>query len=149
MSARPRRLPAGPWAVLFRQALRLIDEIRAHGIDDPFWTFGGGTVLMLRYRHRRSKDIDIFVRDPQYLGYVSPRLSDVAESIAADYFEGAGFVVDSTGGRNRLRGIDPSHDRAVRDLVTAASIGACRNGSRDRGEEALAPGGSGERARSV
>jgi hypothetical protein len=53
--------------------LHLIDEIRGHGIDDPFWTFGGGTVLMLRYRHRRSKDIDIFVPDPQHLGYVSPR----------------------------------------------------------------------------
>jgi len=72
--------------------LHLIDEIRAHGIDDPDWTSGDGTVLMLRYRHRRSKDIDIFVPDPQYLGYVSPRLSEVAEAISADHVEGAGFV---------------------------------------------------------
>jgi predicted nucleotidyltransferase component of viral defense system len=72
--------------------LRLIDEIRVHGVDDPFWTFGGGTVLMLRYRHRRSKDIDIFVPDPQYLGYVSPRLSELAEEITTDFVEGAGFV---------------------------------------------------------
>ncbi|MES2536269.1 MAG: nucleotidyl transferase AbiEii/AbiGii toxin family protein [Pseudomonadota bacterium] len=52
------------WEVLFRKALILIDEIGKYGTKDPFWTFGGGTVLMLRYRHRKSKDIDIFVPDP-------------------------------------------------------------------------------------
>ena len=92
MGGRPRRLQAGPWQGLLRHAFRLIDEIAARGVDDPFWTFGGGTVLMLRYQHRRSKDIDIFVPDPQYLGYVTPRLSEVAEAISADYVEGAGFV---------------------------------------------------------
>ena len=51
------------WETLFLQALKLIDEITKHGRDDPFWTFGGGTVLMLRYGHRFSKDIDIFVPD--------------------------------------------------------------------------------------
>jgi predicted nucleotidyltransferase component of viral defense system len=91
-SERPRRLPGGAWRNLFAHALRLIDEIARHGIDDPFWTFGGGTVLMLRYQHRLSNDIDIFVPDPQYLGYVSPRLSTVAESVSADFVEGAGFV---------------------------------------------------------
>lgn len=91
-AGQPRRLPGGPWRVLLTHAFRLIDEIRDHGLTDPFWTLGGGTVLMLRHRHRRSKDIDIFVPDPQYLGHVSPRLSDVAESIAADHVEGAGYV---------------------------------------------------------
>jgi hypothetical protein len=47
---------------------------------------------MLRYRHRLSKDIDIFVPDPQYLGYVSPRLSDVAEGVSDQYVEGPGFI---------------------------------------------------------
>lgn len=89
---RPRRLPSGPWKELLRHALALVDEIARQGVGDPFWTFGGGTALMLRYRHRRSKDIDIFVPDPQYLGHVSPRLSDVAEAIATDYVEAAGFV---------------------------------------------------------
>lgn len=88
----PRRLPPGPWRVLLTHAFRLIDELGTHGLTDPFWTLGGGTVLMFRYRHRRSKDIDIFVPDPQYLGHVSPRLSDVAESIVTDYVEGAGYV---------------------------------------------------------
>lgn len=81
-----------PWEVLFAQALKLIDEIAKHGRADPFWTFGGGTALMLRFSHRLSKDIDIFVPDPQSLGFVTPRLSDVADSIADDYVEAAGYV---------------------------------------------------------
>lgn len=42
---------------------------------------------MFRHNHRLSKDIDIFVPDPQYLGYVTPRLSDVAASMTGDYTE--------------------------------------------------------------
>ena len=63
-------------------ALTVIDDMaKRGGIKDPFWTFGGGTVLMLRYEHRKSKDIDIFVPDPQYLGFATPRLSDVAAKL--------------------------------------------------------------------
>jgi predicted nucleotidyltransferase component of viral defense system len=91
-AATPANLPGGVWQSLLQHALRLVDEIHQHGITDPFWTFGGGTVLMLRYRHRHSKDIDIFVPDPQYLGYVSPRLSDVAEDVSHDYVEGSGYI---------------------------------------------------------
>lgn len=83
-----RSLPSGAWEALLPRALALIDEIRSHGgIADPFWTLGGGTVLMFRYQHRLSKDIDIFVPDPQYLGFVSPRLSDVAANLTEDYTE--------------------------------------------------------------
>lgn len=88
----PSNLPNGVWQVLLQHALSLVDEIAAHGIPDPFWTFGGGTVLMLRYGHRLSKDIDIFVPDPQYLGYVSARLSDVAEGVSDQYVEGPGYI---------------------------------------------------------
>jgi hypothetical protein len=89
-----RPLPAGPWEVLFRRALRLVDDIQRHGgLADPFWTFGGGTVLMFRYGHRLSKDIDIFVPDPQYLGYVTPRLSDTAASLTEQYTEMPGSFV--------------------------------------------------------
>lgn len=80
------------WEILFAHALTVLGEIARHGRDDPFWTFGGGTVLMLRYGHRFSKDIDIFVPDPQSLGFVTPRLSAVAESITTDYVEAAGYV---------------------------------------------------------
>ncbi len=88
----PHSLPPGVWQGLLQHAYLLIDEISTHGIQNPFWTFGGGTVLMLRYHHRMSKDIDIFVPDPQYLGYVSPRLSDVAEAVSDKYVEGPGYV---------------------------------------------------------
>ena len=88
----PTTLPDGVWQVLLQHAFSLVDEIATHGIPDPFWTFGGGTVLMLRYGHRMSKDIDIFVPDPQYLGYVSPRLSDVAEGVSDKYVEGPGYI---------------------------------------------------------
>ena len=42
-------LPGGHWENLFPRALALIDEISRYcGITDPFWTLGGGTVLMFR-----------------------------------------------------------------------------------------------------
>ena len=48
---------------------------------------------MFRYGHRLSKDIDIFVPDPHYLGYVTPRLSDTAASLTEDYTEMPGSFV--------------------------------------------------------
>jgi len=80
------------WEGLFRKALTWIEEIAHHGAPEPFWTFGGGTVLMLRHGHRQSKDIDIFVPDPQYLGFITPRLSDKAESLTQNYTEAANYV---------------------------------------------------------
>ena len=92
-SLTPKNLPEGSWKILLQEAFKIIDDLEARGgIAKPFWTFGGGTVLMLRYGHRLSKDIDIFVPDPQYLGYVSPRLSDVAAEVSEDYVEAAGYV---------------------------------------------------------
>lgn len=81
------KLPEGVWKDLLPHALSIIEDIKNHGTPDPFWTFGGGTVLMFRYQHRLSKDIDIFVPDPQYLGFVTPRLSDVAAAVSMDYVE--------------------------------------------------------------
>ena len=82
-----RDLPDGAWKDLLPHALSIIEEIKSHGTSDPFWTLGGGTVLMFRYQHRLSKDIDIFVPDPQYLSFVTPRLSDVAAAISDQYAE--------------------------------------------------------------
>lgn len=87
--------PSKPaWEVLFAHALTAIGEISSHGRANPFWTFGGGTALMLQYGHRLSKDIDIFVPDPQSLGFVTPRLSAVMEEITNDYVdvEAANYV---------------------------------------------------------
>lgn len=81
----------GPWAPLFAAAVTLTDHL-GRVVEKPFWTFGGGTVLMLRLNHRHSRDIDLFVPDPQYLGYVTPRLSEVAERLTSDYVEAAECV---------------------------------------------------------
>lgn len=86
-SSKEKILPSGVWEQLLPHALKVIEDIKSHGVSNPFWTFGGGTVLMLRYQHRISKDIDIFVPDPQYLGFATPRLSDVAAEISHDYIE--------------------------------------------------------------
>ena len=80
------------WETLFQRALTLIDSISAAGVTLSDWSFGGGTVLMRRHRHRVSKDIDIFVPDPQYLGYLSPRLNTRAESLTQNYIEQAGSL---------------------------------------------------------
>jgi len=82
-----RDMPEGAWKDLLPHALSIIEDIQRHGTPNPFWTFGGGTVLMFRYGHRLSKDIDIFVPDPQYLGFVTPRLSDVAAAVTSQYVE--------------------------------------------------------------
>jgi hypothetical protein len=72
-----------PWKILFERALAILDAAGA----ETFWTMGGGTALMLRHNHRASKDVDIFFRDPQPLGYVTPRLGSVAEAMTSRYEE--------------------------------------------------------------
>lgn len=71
------------------RAPALIDHIsRYDSIADPFWRLCCETVLM--FCHRLSKEIDIFVPDPQHLGVVPPRLSDRAADLTQDYTEQPG-----------------------------------------------------------
>ncbi len=67
------------WKRLFGRALSILDTAVSAGMPAEDWSFGGGTVLMLKHHHRFSKDIDIFVPDPQHLGFLTPRLNDTAE----------------------------------------------------------------------
>lgn len=78
------------WAILFKQALDCLDTIQ--DVPQPPWSFGGGTVLMLQYAHRQSRDIDIFLGDPQYMGFLSPRLNDTIDAWVADWVEGPGWL---------------------------------------------------------
>ena len=80
------------WEILFQRALVLIDSTQDLGPALTNWTFGGGTVLMRRHGHRFSKDIDIFVPDPQWLGYLNPRLNETTEKLTTDYSEAAGSL---------------------------------------------------------
>jgi len=80
------------WETLFERALKIIDSAELAGVVIEGWSFGGGTVLMRRHHHRLSKDIDIFLPDPQYLGYLTPRLNTTAESLTPNYIEQHGFI---------------------------------------------------------
>ncbi|MBS0337155.1 MAG: nucleotidyl transferase AbiEii/AbiGii toxin family protein [Proteobacteria bacterium] len=80
------------WKILFERALELIDSVAKSGTPLEDWSFGGGTVLMLRHSHRFSKDIDIFISDPQYLPYLTPRLNTTAEAMTGDYVEQGNFL---------------------------------------------------------
>lgn len=80
------------WRTLFARALEIINAASVGGMPADDWSFGGGTVLMLRYRHRFSRDIDIFLPEPQYLGFLTPRLNSAAEPGMVDYLEQHGSI---------------------------------------------------------
>ena len=80
------------WEKLFERALKIIDAARSANVTIEGWSFGGGTVLMRRYHHRFSKDIDIFLPDPQYLSHLTPRLNTTAESFTSNYVEQHEFI---------------------------------------------------------
>ena len=88
----PLNFPDGPWKSLLEKAFWLMDSIKSDGLTLPRWSLGGGTVLMFYYGHRKSKDIDIFVPDPQFLGYVNPRLGGRGEDVTTEYKDGTEFV---------------------------------------------------------
>lgn len=80
---------SGSWRKLEQLAASIVAEaeVRAGGSSHPL--LGGGTRLMLALNHRISDDIDLFIRDPQWIGYLSPRLNSRLESLIPDYEEAA------------------------------------------------------------
>lgn len=81
-------IPQRSWEVLFHHAMEIIDSAVPHaGGALDHWTFGGGTALMLEYQQRWSKDVDIFLPDPQCLGFLSPRLNSLAEELCGSHYD--------------------------------------------------------------
>lgn len=80
------------WRSLLQPALSIVDSLRDQGYGDLAFRFGGGTVLMLRWDHRISKDIDLFLHDAQALGYLTPRLNELAARMAPQYVEAANAI---------------------------------------------------------
>lgn len=80
------------WEYLFDRAMEALDSLDRTVFPRLQWTFGGGTALMLRYHHRVSKDIDIFVDGPQWLSALSPRLNDATDAFSRDYVEDTTFL---------------------------------------------------------
>jgi len=82
-------LSGGSWRVLEKLAMQMVSDAAAAAKCDFKPLLGGGTRLMLAMQHRISDDIDLFIRDPQWIGYLTPRLNDRFESLIDAYDEGA------------------------------------------------------------
>jgi len=72
---------------MLRLFLPIVDEIKkSHSIDFPI-RIGGGSMLLRRYKHRKSKDLDLFVSDAKLVRLCSPGKNEAAEELFPDYTE--------------------------------------------------------------
>ncbi|MCL4460153.1 MAG: nucleotidyl transferase AbiEii/AbiGii toxin family protein [Nitrospirae bacterium] len=84
---------SGDWKSLEKKAADIVSDTEASakgGRLSPL--LGGGTRLMLELSHRISRDIDLFIRDPQWIGLLSPRLNDKVGDLIQGYEEDATFL---------------------------------------------------------
>ena len=77
----------GSWKHLQKAALEMVHDAEERAGAKMLPKLGGGTRLMLALKHRISDDIDLFIRDPQWIGYLSPRLNDRFENQISKYDE--------------------------------------------------------------
>lgn len=82
-------IATGPWRHLEAIAKQMVAHASENAASEFKPILGGGTRLMLSLRHRISDDIDLFIRDPQWIGYLTPRLNDSFEHLITGYDEGA------------------------------------------------------------
>ncbi|MEI9425685.1 nucleotidyl transferase AbiEii/AbiGii toxin family protein [Mesorhizobium sp. Cs1299R1N1] len=79
-------------AAAFSYCRRLIDQLRENaGGYDFEWSFGGGTAMMIQIGHRESHDIDIFLDDPQLLGFIDPSRSHLRFDLIPSDYQGDGL----------------------------------------------------------
>ena len=97
------------WRQIIASAVSIFDDLKSRKLDLPYLVLGGGTVLMFRFEHRLSKKIDFFIRDVQWLGFITPRLNDVVAAMVEGYEEHA----------NSLKLILPAGDI---DFVAAGTV---------------------------
>ena len=81
-STQPNALPEGVWQSLLGHAFTLVDEIGRSGISDPFWTFGGGTVLMLPGRTEHAEKYGTTAERLAAAGYASAALDWRGQGLA-------------------------------------------------------------------
>jgi Nucleotidyl transferase AbiEii toxin, Type IV TA system len=85
------------WKELLSPCFRVIDEvIRERNVEFPI-RIGGGSMLLRRYKHRKSRDLDLFVTDAQLVRWCSPRFNETAADLFPDYGEEAAAVKLVTG----------------------------------------------------
>jgi len=86
-----------PWKALLSSCFRVVDEvIRERGVEFPI-QIGGGSMLLRRYGHRKSMDLDLFVTDVRLVRWCSPRMNESAADLFADYGEEGAAVKLITG----------------------------------------------------
>ncbi|MER9255404.1 nucleotidyl transferase AbiEii/AbiGii toxin family protein [Mesorhizobium sp. M0598] len=79
------------WRRLFAIAADLIDQLREKAGGFEFeWSFGGGTAMMIQINHRESHDVDIFLDDPQLLGFIDPSKSQLSFSTGPAAYDSDG-----------------------------------------------------------
>jgi hypothetical protein len=108
-------MPLQGWEKLLERALDGIHALEQNGTPMRWWSFGGGTALMVHHQHRNSKDIDLFIGDPQYLTILSPRLGGESIWDNPDYDEAAHYL--------KLRYEDGEIDFIVSDRLTDLPLG--------------------------
>lgn len=108
-------MPNSPgWQSLLDRAMRGIDALAAAQTPLRHYTFGGGTALMIQLEHRLSKDIDLFINDPQYIPLLSPRTGGESIWYSEHYDEAAHYL--------KIRYDEGEIDFIVADLLTTAPI---------------------------
>jgi hypothetical protein len=76
-----------PWKELLAPCFAVVDAVTSeHKVDFPI-RIGGGSMLLRRYRHRKSKDLDLFVSDVRLARWCSPRFNEAAMDLFPDYSE--------------------------------------------------------------
>jgi hypothetical protein len=85
-------IASGSWRQLEITALAVISAAERASGQRMQPVMGGGTRLMLALRHRISDDIDLFIRDPQWIGYLTPRLNDDVGQGTVAYDESSDFL---------------------------------------------------------
>ena len=90
------------WPRLLRVARSLIRQVNRETPVIEHWSFGGGTALMLQIGHRESRDVDIFLNDPQLLAFLDPQRRDFNFEIQPSDYRGDGakflkFAFDGVG----------------------------------------------------
>lgn len=83
----------GSWRTLVALAAEMAAdaERRAGGVRMNA-LLGGGTRIMLTMEHRISQDVDLFVHDAQWIGFLTPRLNDEFEDRLDGYEEDSTWV---------------------------------------------------------
>jgi hypothetical protein len=80
------------WKQILASAVAIFEDLEKKGFGSPDAVMGGGTVLMFRFDHRLSKDIDFFTYDLQLVSLMTPRLNDTTARMVTDYVEQANGI---------------------------------------------------------